>query len=113
MVKYENGKIYKIEPLNADIGDCYIGSTTKTLLSQRMAAHRHEYNCCNRGNRRKTMSHYLFDKYGIENCNIYLLEHCPCITKDELLARERHHMTELKNINKCILRERILSNDNV
>ena len=105
-IKYEYGKIYKIEPINGDDGDVYIGSTTKLLLSQRMASHRHEYNCCRKGKRGKTMSHYLFDKYGIENCHIYLLEICPCKSKDELLSRERYYMTAFKNINKCIIREK-------
>ena len=36
MVNYNNGKIYKIEPLNGEEGDIYIGSTTKEYLSQRM-----------------------------------------------------------------------------
>ena len=33
MVNYNNGKIYKIEPVNGEEGDIYIGSTTKEYLS--------------------------------------------------------------------------------
>jgi hypothetical protein len=43
MTNYNNGKIYKIEPLNGEDGDIYIGSTTKKLLCQRMASHRYDY----------------------------------------------------------------------
>ena len=43
MVNYNNGKIYKIEPLNAEEGDIYIGSTTKKYLSQRIDYHRSNY----------------------------------------------------------------------
>ena len=113
MVNYSNGKIYKIEPLNADVGDCYIGSTTKELLSQRMSAHRNEFRCSQKGLRRKTMSHYLFSKYGVDICNISLIESCPCNSKDELLARESYHQNAMKNINKCILRSRLLSQENI
>ena len=44
MVNYNNGKIYKIEPIvDHDEGDIYIGSTTKHYLSQRMDKHRGNY----------------------------------------------------------------------
>ena len=43
MINYNNGKIYKIEPINGEDGDIYIGSTTKEFLSQRLATHRGEY----------------------------------------------------------------------
>ena len=43
MVNYNNGKIYKIEPIvDHDEGDIYIGSTTKQYLSMRMDKHRLE-----------------------------------------------------------------------
>jgi hypothetical protein len=59
------------------------------------------------------MSHYLFEKYGVENCFISLIETCPCNGRDELLARDAYHQNAMKNINKCILRSRILSLGNV
>ena len=40
MINYSNGKIYKIEPINGEDGDVYVGSTTKEYLSQWMATHR-------------------------------------------------------------------------
>ena len=42
----------------------------------------------------------MFEKYGVENCKIYLVELYPCETKEELFAREGYH---IKN-NKCVNR---------
>ena len=51
MTKYDNSKIYKIEPLNIENeGDIYIGSTTKHKLSERMANHRYSYRKWKNGN---------------------------------------------------------------
>ena len=42
--KYNNSKIYKIEPVcDYDEGDIYIGSTTQKYLSNRMQQHRKDY----------------------------------------------------------------------
>jgi len=43
MPDYANGKIYKIEPLNGEEGETYIGSTTKKTLAERMSRHRSHY----------------------------------------------------------------------
>jgi hypothetical protein len=96
--KYQNGKIYKIEPLNGEEGDIYIGSTTQKYLSSRMNQHRSNYikkrNICK--------SHSMFDKYGIENCNIILLEIVNVNNKMELQQREAYYIKLLKCINKNI-----------
>jgi hypothetical protein len=91
MVNYSNCKIYKIEPIcEHDEGDIYIGSTTKDYLSKRMVAHRSLYKRCKNSKEINYCSSYkLFDKYGIENCNIYLLENVSANSKDELLAQKR------------------------
>ena len=101
-VNYNNGKIYKIEALNGEEGDIYIGSTTKQYLSQRMTAHRNDYNKWKQGKHNKVTSYDLFEKYGINNCEIILLENCPCDSKDQLHARESHYIKTLDCINKCI-----------
>ena len=94
----KDGKIYKIEPLNGDEGDIYIGSTTQKYLSSRMNQHRSSYtrelNFCK--------SYLLFDKYGIENCNIILLEMVNVNNKMELHQRESYYIKLLKCINKNI-----------
>jgi hypothetical protein len=103
MVNYANGKIYKIEPLiDHDEGDIYIGSTTKNLLCQRMDKHRGAYRQWKNGNRDKVMSFDIFDKYGLENCVITLLETVNANSKDELHTRERYYIQSMKCINKYI-----------
>jgi hypothetical protein len=101
MADYGKGKIYKI--IVKDITDGYepyIGSTTKEYLSQRFVHHRKDYSKYKNGACKFVSSFALFDKYGIENCEIVLIENYPCTTKDELRARERHWFDEIKNCNK-------------
>ncbi len=103
MVNYSNGKIYKIEPIVEHLeNEIYIGSTTKKYLSQRMDKHRTDYKLWKSGKRNKITSFNLFDKYGIENCQIVLLEIVNVNTKDELLSRENHFIQTLKCVNKNI-----------
>jgi hypothetical protein len=102
MVNYSNGKIYKIEPVNGEEGDIYIGSTTKKLLSQRMTKHRGDYKCWKNENGTKTTSFDLFDKYGIDNCKIILLELVKAKSKDELHSRESFFIKSLECVNKNI-----------
>ena len=102
MNKYENGKIYKIEAINGDEGDIYIGSTSQKLLCSRIAKHKHTYKQYNINKKKRIRSYDIFDKYGADNCVITLLEIVNCKTKDELLARERFYIQSLKCVNKNI-----------
>ena len=96
-----NGKIYKIEPISGgDEGDIYIGSTTKQYLSQRMDKHRSGYKYWKTKGTYKITSYNLFEKYGVDNCQIVLLESCSCNSKDELLAKEKHYIKQLCCVNK-------------
>ena len=102
MVNYNNGKVYKIEPLcEHDEGDIYIGSTTKKYLSQRMDNHRNDYKRWKLGLCPLTTSYVLFDKYNVENCVIVLLDNVVANSKDELLAKEREYI----KANKCVNRK--------
>ena len=105
MVNYNNGKIYKIEPISGgEDGDVYIGSTTSKYLSQRMVEHRSGYKRWKNGKKeRKTTSFNLFDKYGVKNCQICVLELVNVNTKDELLAREGFYIKSIICINKHIM----------
>jgi ribosome-interacting GTPase 1 len=97
--KYENGKIYKIHPIcNHDESDIYIGSTSENYLSVRFSRHKSAY----KYKKIATSSFKLFDKYGIENCVITLLEPVNCRSKEELLARERFYIQSMKCVNKSI-----------
>ena len=115
MVNYSNGKIYKIEPIVEHLeGDIYIGSTTKKYLSQRMDKHRSSYKRYKDGKFHKFTVFDIFDKYGIDNCKIYLLESVNANSKDELLAKEGNYIKTLKCVNKCIVgrTEKEYYNDN-
>ena len=99
---YNNGKIYKIEPTcEHDEGDIYIGSTTR-LLTQRMASHRCEYKKWKNGLHHKLTSFDIFDKYGLNNVKIILLESVNANTIVELLEREAYYIKEFKCVNKNI-----------
>jgi hypothetical protein len=90
--KYINGKIYKIQTLNAD-EKIYIGSTTNKLY-QRMARHRYDYKKYKDQLKTKTSCYDLFDKYGIDNCIITLIENYPCNSKEELLRKEAEYIRD-------------------
>ena len=100
MTKYNNGKIYKIEPIcEHDEGEIYIGTTTELRLCKRMTKHRHDYK---KQGEKKTTAFKIFEKYGIENCRILLLENFSCETRDELQAREGYYIRTLKCVNRII-----------
>jgi hypothetical protein len=45
----------------------------------------------------------LFDKYGIDNSQIYILEKCENATSiDDVRAREGHYIKTLKCVNRCV-----------
>ena len=83
---------------------CYIGSTTKEFLSKRMVQHRCVFKKWKEDASygRKTTSLEIFEKYGIDNCRIVLVELCPCDTKDELTRREAHFIRTMDCVNKVI-----------
>jgi len=98
---YSNGKIYKIV-VNDTTEEYlpYIGSTTQTL-SRRMLNHRANYKRYQGGKSKKISSSFdLFDKFGIKNCKIILIEECPCDNKEQLLSKERHYFDNITNCNK-------------
>jgi hypothetical protein len=99
MVNYANGKVYKIEPtVEHDKNDVYYGSTTKQYLSQRMENHRSSFN-------RKTgmcSSKILFEKFGVENCVIVLLESVDAKSNDELKAVEAKYIINNGCVNQRI-----------
>ncbi len=100
---FSKGKIYKIEPIcDYDEGDIYIGSTSKDYLSQRMTAHKADYNRWKLGLRNHVTSFTLFEKYGIENCRIILIECVNANSFDEPAKIEAIHIKNLKCINKKI-----------
>ena len=103
MVNYANGKIYKIMAKHGgDTGDVYIGSTTKVYLCQRMDGHRCKYKQWKNDKHHNVTVFSIFEKYGIENCCIVLLELVNATNIDELMARERHWIQAMLCVNKII-----------
>ena len=103
MVNYSQGKIYQVVANSGGAdGDVYIGSTCKQYLSQRMDQHRSNYKGWKAGKYHKVTVFDVFDKYGVENCCIVLLELVNATTIDELRARERHWIQSTACVNKHI-----------
>ena len=99
--KYANGKIYRI--VSNVSNKQYIGSTIENL-SKRIYAHKHPSN--------KTSSKVIFQEDGIENCKIILIENYPCLSRDQLLMRERHFIESMDCVNKvCPIRTKEENND--
>jgi hypothetical protein len=81
--------IYIIKPIcECDEGDCYYGSTSQKYISNRMSAHRNLYNKYKNGTHHYTSVYYLFDKYGLENCKIELVEKLENCSREEILIKE-------------------------
>ncbi len=102
VVNYNNGKVYKIVPKSGE-DEAYIGSTARKLLCQRMQQHRIQYFRHKNGSGGKITSYELFDKYGVDNCDIVLLELVSCNSKDELHIRERFWIETTNCVNKIIV----------
>jgi hypothetical protein len=101
MPNYQLAKIYKIVS-NTDDDICYVGSTTKKLLCMRMAEHKDAYKLWKIDKYGKTSCFELFEKYGVENCRIELIEIFPCNSKDELNMKEGGYIRLLNCVNKNI-----------
>ena len=99
---YQQAKIYIIGVnTHSDEYLPYIGSTCKKLLSQRMAQHHQDYKKWkNYPEKYRFVSSFtLFEKFGFENCYIELVQEFPCNSNDELKARERRWINDIKCIN--------------
>ena len=89
MPDYQKAKIYKL--INDEMPDkVYYGSTTKRLLSERLASHKYDAI-----NRHDSSSSPLFE-YG--KVKIFLVEDFPCETIDQLAKRERFYIEN----NECV-----------
>jgi hypothetical protein len=100
MVNYAKGKIYKIIGNGEATDPCYVGSTTKNYLSQRLVIHRSHYEQFKEGKFAHLTAFDIFDKYGIENCKIILLENVNAKSKDELRMKEQEYIDKLDCVNK-------------
>ncbi len=93
--KYINAKIYKIIDLDEQM--IYIGSTIQ-MLCKRFASHIYLYK-----NKINNLSSFeIFDKYGIENCKILLIENYPCNSREELCKKEGEYIKKIECVNKRV-----------
>lgn len=104
MPDYSLGKIYKITSPHTNL--VYIGSTTYPLLCQRLRGHVKNFRGWKQG-RFHFVSSFIILELG--DYQIELLERCPCVDKDELLAREQYHIREHQDV--CCNRHRALSTE--
>lgn len=92
--------IYIIKPIcEYDEGDCYYGSTT-TMLCRRMAGHRQKYREYKIGKTHYTTIFDIFDKYGLEICEIALVEKLENFSRNEMLIKESEYILNNHCINK-------------
>ena len=105
----KKGKIYKIIALtdNYDVNDVYYGSTINKL-SRRLVQHRADYRGYKKEKRGFRTSFIIFDKYGIENSKIILVEEFDFINKEDLLKRETEYILKNKCVNKHISYKEII-----
>ena len=97
---YQNGKIYQVVDIAYE--QCYFGSTIDTLPN-RFKGHKTTYQQYLNGNKRKYTSLFdMFDKFGIENCKIELVENYVCSSIAELHKREGYYIKNNDCINKNI-----------
>ena len=96
MRDYTLSKVYKI------VGgeECYVGSTLEKYLSNRFACHKASYKRWKDGKGGMIQSYTLFDKYGVDNCKIELIELYPCESLQELRKREGEFIFGLECVNK-------------
>ena len=100
MKKTASAKIYKIMPMvEHDECDIYIGSTSLLYLCQRMAIHKTQYRNFLKGSKSQTKSTTLFQKYGIDNCTIVLIEELSLDDKKLLKSKEKHHISTTPCLN--------------
>lgn len=97
MPDYSKAKIYKI----TSNGEIYYGSTLQPL-HKRHFDHKKSYYQYQRGERTFITSFTLFEKYGVDNCRIELVEEYECKSIEELHRREGWWITNNPCVNKQI-----------
>ncbi len=94
----QKGKIYKICDLNDTVR--YIGSTCEKYLSNRFGGHKKAYKRWKAGKENRVRSYDIFEKYGIENCQIVLIEEFDFISREHLKAKEAEFIKTVDCVNK-------------
>lgn len=85
---------------NAEETERYVGST-KYSLARRIANHRYYYKKWKDGKSKYVSSFSLFERYGVENCKIMLIEEVDTDDVKVLRAREQHYIDTMECVNQC------------
>ena len=91
--RYHGGKIYKI--VDNAYTECYFGSTIQPLY-KRWMEHKRGFV----SGKKLYSTSILFNKYGIENCKIELVEAYKCENKEELNKKEGEYIKKNVCVNK-------------
>ena len=67
-----------------------------------MARHRAAYRSHANGSKAYCSSFLLFEKFGLDNCKIELVEVFPCNSKEELRQREGYWIKQEECVNKLV-----------
>ena len=94
MTDYTKAKINKI--VGGD--EVYFGSTTQDL-SKRFYTHKREYN---KDKNNKCSSSILFEKFGVENCEIVLVENHDFENKKQLNRKEGEYILNNTCVNRRV-----------
>jgi len=93
------GKIYKISPINesnhTNLNDIYIGSTILSLKEEMEEQISNYYRTIKKI---RFESEDVFSKYGVDNCQIVLIEEFKCNSMQALCKREGEVMRKIKGI---------------
>jgi hypothetical protein len=96
-----NSNIFKIISSSCKDNEIYIGSTTKDL-NKILNLHKLDYKMWKNGKNIYRASFILFNKYGVDNCKIILLENINALSYDEIFARKEYYIKTLKCINNIL-----------
>jgi hypothetical protein len=97
------GYIYKIQPtVEHQPNEIYIGSTTKTI-NQRLSNHKSDYGRYLNGKYNNVSVFKLFDKFGINNMEIVLLQEIEFEDKKQLTDLEGQYIRDNDCVNKNIM----------
>lgn len=113
IMDYSKAIIYKVVPINGDMCDVYYGASISTL-SVCMYRHKKEYE---RNRMKNNATELLFNKYGVNNCDIRVVEELKeCKSKEEMNNRLQFYIYMcpcINYINKLsILSSSLLSQEN-
>ena len=90
MPNYSNTVIYKIECIDLEIEDIYVGHTTN--FKQRMVSHKCSVNNSNRKDHNLKIYRFIRENGGWDNWSMREVIQLECVDKNEALTAEREYI---------------------